>query len=553
MLKEIYIQNLAVIKEAVIPLDRHLNIFTGETGAGKSILINGINAVLGQRCTKDIVRTGCDKAVITALFTELSDEVCAKLDELGVSHDDGEITVTREISADGGSVSRINHRTASAALLKEIGAMLINIHGQHDNQILLDSEKHLQILDDFGGDGSLLSEYRVTFRELQHTARRLGELKKQEQSRIERSRTLNEIIDDIGELELREGEDDELEKEYETAKNSEKTLIAIKNAVSLITGDEAANDMIVSAETEIAAYTDNSTQLNSLYERLSAAEIELADIASELESFADKVELDGQRLEYLGTRLNNINKMKRKYATDCEGLIKLYDDACREIMKLESSGSEIKELAEKREALLHKVTEQAKALYDYRETVAERFTRRVTEELEFLNMAGVIIAVKHEKGKLTVNGMDTVEFLISANKGEEPKPISKIASGGELSRIMLALKSVIADKDSIPTMIFDEIDTGVSGKAAQKIGIKLREIGQVRQVICVTHLSQIAVMADNHLLIEKQIVGDRTETHVMQLDMDGRVAEIARIMGGENPSDLMLDNARAEIKKACGL
>ncbi len=553
MLKEIYIQNLAVIKEAVIPLDRHLNIFTGETGAGKSILINGINAVLGQRCTKDIVRTGCDKAVITALFTELSDEVCAKLDELGVSHDDGEITVTREISADGGSVSRINHRTASAALLKEIGAMLINIHGQHDNQILLDSEKHLQILDDFGGDGSLLSEYRVTFRELQHTARRLGELKKQEQSRIERSRTLNEIIDDIGELELREGEDDELEKEYETAKNSEKTLIAIKNAVSLITGDEAANDMIVSAETEIAAYTDNSTQLNSLYERLSAAEIELADIASELESFADKVELDGQRLEYLGTRLNNINKMKRKYATDCEGLIKLYDDACREIMKLESSGSEIKELAEKREALLHKVTEQAKALYDYRETVAERFTRRVTEELEFLNMAGVIIAVKHEKGKLTVNGMDTVEFLISANKGEEPKPISKIASGGELSRIMLALKSVIADKDSIPTMIFDEIDTGVSGKAAQKIGIKLREIGQVRQVICVTHLSQIAVMADNHLLIEKQIVGDRTETHVMQLDMDGRVAEIARIMGGEDPSDLMLDNARAEIKKACGL
>ena len=553
MLKEIYIQNLAVIKEAVIPLDRHLNIFTGETGAGKSILINGINAVLGQRCTKDIVRTGCDKAVITALFTELSDEVCAKLDELGVSHDDGEITVTREISADGGSVSRINHRTASAALLKEIGAMLINIHGQHDNQILLDSEKHLQILDDFGGDGSLLSEYRVTFRELQHTARRLGELKKQEQSRIERSRTLNEIIDDIGELELREGEDDELEKEYETAKNSEKTLIAIKNAVSLITGDEAANDMIVSAETEIATFTDNSTQLSALYERLSAAEIELADIASELESFADKVELDGQRLEYLGTRLNNINKMKRKYATDCEGLIKLYDDACREIMKLESSGSEIKELAEKREALLHKVTEQAKALYDYRETVAERFTRRVTEELEFLNMAGVIIAVKHEKGKLTVNGMDTVEFLISANKGEEPKPISKIASGGELSRIMLALKSVIADKDSIPTMIFDEIDTGVSGKAAQKIGIKLREIGQVRQVICVTHLSQIAVMADNHLLIEKQIVGDRTETHVMQLDMDGRVAEIARIMGGEDPSDLMLDNARAEIKKACGL
>ncbi|WP_024859863.1 DNA repair protein RecN [Ruminococcus flavefaciens] len=553
MLKEIYIQNLAVIKEAVIPLGSRLNIFTGETGAGKSILINGINAVLGQRCTKDIVRTGCDKAVITALFTELSDEVCEKLDELGIAHDDSEITVTREISADGGSVSRINHRTASAALLKEIGSMLINIHGQHDNQILLDSEKHLQILDGFGGDDTLLNEYRETFRELQQTARKLGELKKLEQSRAERSRYLDDIISDIGELELRENEDDELEKEYETAKNSEKTIIAIKNAVNAITGEEAANDMLVSAETEIAQYTDNSEKLNVLYERLSAAEIELADIASELEALADKVELDGQRLEYLGTRLGSINKLKRKYATDCEGLVKLYDDACRESMQLESSDTEIKALAEKRDELLHRVTEQAKKLYDYRESVAKRFTERVTSELEFLNMEGVIIAVRHEKGKLTVNGMDSVEFLISANKGEEPKPISKIASGGELSRIMLALKSVIADKDSIPTMIFDEIDTGVSGKAAQKIGIKLREIGKVRQVICVTHLSQIAVMADSHLLIEKQIVGDRTETHVMQLDMDGRVAEIARIMGGDSPSGLMLDNARAEINKAMEL
>ena len=550
MLKEIYIRNLAVIREAVIPLEKKLNIFTGETGAGKSILINGINAVLGQRCSKDIVRTGCDKAVITALFTELSEEVCGKLDELGISHDNEEITVTREISADGGSVARINSRTASASLLKEIGSMLINIHGQHDNQILLDSEKHLQILDDFGGDNTLLEQYRVTFRELQQTARKLGELKKREQAGALRKRELNEIIDDIGELELTAGEDDTLEKEYTTAKNSENAIIAVKNAVSAITGEDAANDMIVSAETEIAGYTDDNRKLAELYERLSAAEIELSDIASELEAVADRIELDGQRLDYLGDRLGAINKLKRKYATDCDGLIKLYDEACREIMQYESSGDEIKSLSEKREQLLHTVTEQAKALYDYREELGERFAKQVTAELEFLNMSGVVIAVRHEKGKLTVNGMDTVEFLISANKGEEPKPISKIASGGELSRIMLALKSVIADKDSIPTMIFDEIDTGVSGKAAQKIGIKLREIGRVRQVICVTHLSQIAVMADNHLMIEKSIVGDRTETHVTQLDMDGRVAEVARIMGGDSPSALMLDNARAEIQKA---
>lgn len=553
MLKEIYIRNLAVIKEAVIPLEKNLNVFTGETGAGKSILINGINAVLGQRCTKDIVRTGCDKAEITALFTELSPEVCSKLDELGISHDGGEMTVTREISADGGSVSRINRRTAPVSLLKEIGGMLINIHGQHDNQILLDSEKHLQILDDFGGDSSALDEYRVTFRELQQTARRLGELKKLEQSRTERTLYLNGIIEDIGGLELCSGEDTALEKEYSAAQNSEKTIIAIKNAVNAVTGEQAVTDMLVSAEKEIAGYTESSAELNALYERLAAAEIELSDIASELEALADRIELDGQRLEYLGSRLGSINKLKRKYATDCDGLISLYENACKEIMLLEGSDSEISELAEKREMLLHKVTEQAKALYDYREKVAERFTSQVTAELEFLNMAGVVIKVRHEKGKLTVNGMDSVEFLISANKGEEPRPISRIASGGELSRIMLALKSVIADKDSVPTMIFDEIDTGVSGKAARKIGIKLREIGKVRQVICVTHLSQIAVMADNHLLIEKQIAGERTETHVMQLDMDGRIAEIARIMGGDDPSELMLDNARAEIEKAAEL
>lgn len=549
MLREIYIKNLAVIKEATIPLTENLNIFTGETGAGKSILINGINAVLGQRSSKDIVRTGCDKAVITALFTELDGEIVSRLDELGISHDNDEITVTREISADGKSVARINQRTASASLLKEIGSMLINIHGQHDNQILMDSERHLQVLDDFGTDNTFLENYREAFRELQHTAKKLNELKKSEHSKAERTVYLNAIIDDIGELELSENEDEIIEKEYETAKNAEKMIIAIKNAVQVVSGEDNANDMIASAENEILRYTENNDELNALYERLSAVEIELADISSELENLADRIELDGQRLEYLGTRINTINKLKKKYLTDCAGLVKLYDDACTEITRFESSAGEIKALNEKKETLLHKVTERAKELFDYREETGKKFAERVTAELEFLNMPDVVISVRHEKGKLTVNGMDNIEFLISANKGEIPKPISKIASGGELSRIMLALKSVIAGRDGIPTMIFDEIDTGVSGKAAQKIGVKLREIGKIRQVICVTHLSQIAVMADNHLMIEKQTVDERTETHVTQLNFDGRVSEIARIMGGENPSQLMLDTAREELKK----
>ncbi len=550
MLKEIYIKNLAVIKEAVIPLENNLNIFTGETGAGKSILINGINAVLGQRCTKDIVRTGCEKSVITALFTGISEDVRKKLEELGYPSEDGELTVTREISADGGSISRINHRTASATLLREIGSMLINIHGQHDNQILLDSERHMEILDNFGGDNTYLDEYRKSFRELQSIARKLGELKKSEQGRIERRNKLTEIIEDIGALNLEADEDETLEKEYETAKNSESAIIAINSAIQMITGDEASTELIASAEKQIEPYSENSKELSALYERLSAVEIELSDISSELGTISEKIELDGQRLDYLKERLASINTLKRKYVCDCNELIKLYNESSEELLKLESSADEIARLNAEKNELLHKVTEQAKALYDYREKTASTFIERVTSELEFLNMPDVMLSVNHSKGKLTQNGMDTIEFLISANKGETPKPISKIASGGELSRIMLALKSVIAYRDSIPTMIFDEIDTGVSGKAAQKIGIKLKEIGKVRQVICVTHLSQIAVMADNHLLIEKNTVDERTETCVSTLDFSGRTAEIARIMGGENPSRLMLDTAREELLKA---
>ncbi|MDY3845259.1 MAG: DNA repair protein RecN [Ruminococcus sp.] len=549
MLKEIFIENLAVIKQAVIPFSDGLNIFTGETGAGKSILINGINAVLGQRSTKDIVRSGCNKAVVTALFTDIAANVKEKLDEFGVSYEDDEISITREINADGGSVARINGRTTSVSVLKELGSLLINIHGQHDNQILMDSEKHIKILDSFGGDDTLLTEYKESFKQLQQTARKLKELKKRETEKAERLRSLNEIIEEMRELELEEGEDEALEKEYETAQNAEQIISSLNMCVQLLSGEESASDLILKAESELEDLSDSSPY-SELYERLSAAEIEISDIADELTAITDKIELDGQRVEYLRQRISKINHLKRKYMCDCSQLIDMYNNALEETGSLESSSDEIKKLNEEKEELLKVVTERAKTLSKFREETARKFVSRVTEELTFLNMTNVILDVKHEKGKLTVNGMDTMEFLISANKGEEPKPISRIASGGELSRIMLALKSVIADKDSIPTMIFDEIDTGVSGKAAQKIGIKLKSIGKVRQVICVTHLSQIAVMADNHLMIEKKTDNERTETSVYQLDFKGRTAEIARIMGGENPSQLMLKTAEEELIKA---
>ena len=363
----------------------------------------------------------------------------------------------------------------------------------------------------------------------------MKELKNRETEKAERLRSLNEIIEEMRELELEEGEDEALEKEYETAQNAEQIISSLNMCVQLLSGEESASDLILKAESELEDLSDSSPY-SELYERLSAAEIEISDIADELTAITDKIELDGQRVEYLRQRISKINHLKRKYMCDCSQLIDMYNNALEETGSLESSSDEIKKLNEEKEDLLKVVTERAKT--------------RVTEELTFLNMPNVILDVKHEKGKLTVNGMDTMEFLISANKGEEPKPISRIASGGELSRIMLALKSVIADKDSIPTMIFDEIDTGVSGKAAQKIGIKLKSIGKVRQVICVTHLSQIAVMADNHLMIEKKTDNERTETSVYQLDFKGRTAEIARIMGGENPSQLMLKTAEEELIKA---
>lgn len=548
MLKEIYIKNLAVIREAVIPLSENLNIFTGETGAGKSILINGINAVMGQRCSKELVRTGCDKAIITALFSDLEPDIISKLDELGISHDNSEITITREISSDGRSTARINSRTSSASVLREIGSMLINIHGQHDNQILMDSESHIKLLDSFGDNSELLEDYKESFKKLQNCARKLGELKKLEKSKAERLRYLNTVIEEIGALKLSEGEEEQLEKEYRTAGNAENIIKALRNAGQALNGDNCATELIEYAERELEDYSGNKN-ISQIFERLSAVEIELSDISSEISSLCDKTEVDSQRLEYLRSRLGEINRLKKKYFCDYDGLMKLFNDSVLEYDMLENSSDNLYRLVDEKERLLHEATEKAKRLSEQREKSAESFVSGVTAELEFLNMPDVTLKVNHEKGKLTLNGMDTMEILISANRGEEPKSISKIASGGELSRIMLALKSVIAVKDSIPTMIFDEIDTGVSGKAAQKIGIKLREIGRVRQVICVTHLSQIAVMADNHLLIEKSTVGDRTETNVYQLDFKGRVSEIARIMGGDNPSELMLETAESELLK----
>lgn len=555
MLSELYIKNLAIIEEASIPFSDNFNVFTGETGAGKSILINGINAVLGQRITKDIVRAGCDKAVISALFTELSDNVCQRLDELGVAHDDGQITLTREISSDGGSIARVNSRASTVSVLREIGECLVNIHGQHDNQILMDPEKHLSILDSYGGLEKQTEEYHESFKQLQEISRRLKKLTLERKEKAEREELLRGKIEEIGSLNIEENEDETLEAEYKIAQNSEDICAALNEAHSYLDGVDdsdvpGAAELISDACGDLAAFSDAVPSLKALSDRLENVRAELEDIISEISSELDKIDIDAERYAYLTDRLNELNRIKKKYGPELSDVLECYNKASEEISDFDLSSDEIEQTAERREKLLADVSEKAKELSAARAEAAERFSAQVEEELKFLDMPNVKICAAMEKGKLTAAGMDTVEFMISTNAGEGMKPMSKIASGGELSRIMLALKNVIAEKDNIHTLIFDEIDTGVSGRAAQKIGIKLKQVSKHQQVLCVTHLSQMAVMADNHLLIEKKTRDGRTFTSVHKLDFEERKREIARIMVGENITDTALKNAEELLRSA---
>ena len=553
MLSELYIENLAVIEKATIDFSDKLNVFTGETGAGKSILINGINAILGQRVTKDIVRTGTDKAVISALFTDIGDNVLQVLDELGISAEDGQLFLTREIRSDGGSVARVNSRAVNVSVLKAIGETLVTIHGQHDNQILMAPERHIEILDSYAESETLIEDYHSSFRELQSIAKKINKIKTEQSKKEFRMAELADIVEEINALNIHEGEDKEIEAELNISKNAVAISEALYVAKQLLSGDDdtdGAVEMTQRASKSVEGYTDIMTEISPIYDRLSSAAIEMEDISEEIGSLLDSLDIDPKRYDYLNQRSDELRRIMKKYGPELDDVLTTLENSQNELDELSGAEQSLDELNKEKERLLAEVSKKAKALSDHRKKAGERFVSQVTEELEFLNMPKVKLVVQQKTGKLTISGMDSIEFLISANLGEEPKPIAKIASGGELSRIMLALKNVIAEKDSIGTLIFDEIDTGVSGRAAQKIGIKLKQISRLRQVLCVTHLAQMAVMADNHLLIEKNIQGDRTVTTVRTLDHEQRKYEIARIMGGENITELMLENAEQYLKDA---
>lgn len=531
MLRELSIENLAVIEKASASFGGSFNVFTGETGAGKSILIGGINAILGHRTTKDIVRTGEKKAVISALFDELPRSVSEKLEELGFPAED-ELMLTREIFADGKSSARINGRTATAAMLKEIGSMLVDVHGQHENRMLMSNDNQRDILDNYGGLTEKLAPYKEKFREFAKTSKRLKTLQEELKTRELKIEHLSRVVEDLSALGLEKGGGESLEQELIRIQNTAKIQSAVWGAYNALSSEDGASvsELLQTAAEQLRKIEDTEPKAKSLLERITAMIPETNDIADELLTLtSDDFE---QREAELSDKVSALKHAKRKYNMDADELVDYLAECKTELSELTGADNEIEELTERRHELAEEVRVLADEISELRKKAADKLSEDIRAQLEFLDMPNVKIVFAISPDKITINGRDSVDMLISANAGEEPKPLNKIASGGELSRIMLAIKSVLADSDDIPTLIFDEVDAGISGRAAQKVGVKLHETSGKRQVLCITHLAQIAAKADTHLLIEKQVDGGRTFTRITDLDRDGKVHELARIIDG---------------------
>lgn len=550
VLRELSIENLAVIEKATAQFGGNFNVFTGETGAGKSILIGGINAILGQRTNKDIVRTGAHKAVITALFDELTDKVREKLEEMGFSAEDGELLLMREITADGKSTARINGRSVTAAMLREVGSLLVDVHGQHENRLLMSEDNQRDILDSYGGISAALADYREKFRSFSQISKRIHKLQAEDETRALEIAKLTTAVEELEELNLSKGEGDRLEAELQKCRNYVKIQAALYSAYNCFNGEETAGalDLMRRAMNSLSGIAQFMPQAEELSARIAELLPEAEDIAAEISAQTNEDSAASREAD-LEDRVSALKHAKRKYNMDADALVDYLDECRTELMELSSADGELDNLLKQKHELAETVKSAAAEITALRTQAAERLSAEICEQLKFLDMPNVRIAIAVERDKVTINGMDRVAMLISANAGEELKPINKIASGGELSRIMLAIKSVLADNDEIPTLIFDEVDAGISGRAAQKVGIKLAETARKRQVLCITHLAQIAAQADYHLLIEKNTEGERTFTRIQTLDFDGRKAELARIIDGDGTGELSLKTAEEMLKR----
>lgn len=551
MLELLHIENIAIIEAADIEFAPGFNALTGETGAGKSIVIDSLSAVLGQRTSRELIRTGAEKAFVSAAFSGMAPELT---EELGIQPEaDGTLLLQREIQTDGKNVCRVNGRPVTVGQLRALGARLLNIHGQHDGQQLLDEEQHIVYLDSFGRVESLAITYAEKYKNFTDIRRQIGALQMDEAEKARRVDTLQYQIEELRRAKLTPGEEEELTARRGMLRNAEKFLDAVAGADYALNGDDSGGGALSAlrqAQDALGGVRHLDDAFGQLYERLGEAYSEVYDIAATVEDKRGELDVSPGELDRVESRMDLLYRLKKKYGATVEDMLD-YQARCEvELAQIEDAGDTLVRLEQALSKAEKEARQAAQALSDARKAAAEQLTAQILAELQQLDMGKIRFAVDFAEKPLDSDGMDTVRFLMSANVGEELRPIHKIASGGELARIMLAMKNVLSEQDHVGTMVFDEVDTGVSGRAAQKVAEKMARISRRKQVLCVTHLPQLAAMADTHFSVEKGERGGRTYTEVRRLDREQRRRELARLTGGSHVSQTMLDGAEELLVQA---
>lgn len=547
MLSLLHIENIAVIECADIAFDSGFNILTGETGAGKSIVIDAISAILGERAYRDMIRTGSSKASVRAVFTDVPE--FSWFSDNGVEYD-SETIIQREVHLDGKNVCRVNGSLVTVSILRKLGIQLINIHGQHDSASLFDENNHLQFLDDFAENQNLRDSYAEKYTAVAGLRKEIERLHMDESEKLRRMETLRYQIDEISKANLQSGEDEALEQRRKILQNAEKLSDGIHAAVGCLYGDDdtdGATSLLAEAERELARLARYTDAYSGLHEKIADLMYQVQDAAEELREARDDLSYSSDELEQIESRLDIIHKLRRKYGTNCDEILQFLSSAQKELDEIEFADDHVERLKLQCKKAEEEARDAAIKLHDNRLDAAKELSARILSELSQLDMPRVQFSCNFTETELTSTGADLVAFYMSANAGEALKPLSKVASGGELARIMLAMKNVLAEQDHVATLIFDEVDTGVSGRAAQKVAEKLRSVSKSKQVLCVTHLPQLAALANTHLLIAKEERNGRTYTTVTPLDIEGRKRELARIIGGENITETTLKSAEEMI------
>ena len=548
MLSLLHIENIAVIECSDISFDRGFNVLTGETGAGKSIVIDAISAILGERAYRDMIRTGTEKASVRAVFTDVPK--LGWFADNGVDYD-SETVIQREIYLDGKNVCRVNGSLVSVSILRKLGIQLINIHGQHDSASLFDEENHLAFLDSFGEHHDLQATYGEKFAEVLKLRREIDSLTMDESEKLRHMETLRYQIAEIEKAELEVGEDEVLEERRKLLQSAEKIADGMNEAVENLYGGEdtdGASSMLAAAERALARISNYSDFISQLHEKVADLMYQVEDAAREVLDARDELSYSEEELDRIESRLDVIHKLRRKYGVTCADILEYLDKAKQELDEIEFADEHLERLKGKLQKAEKEAWDAACELRKARKATAEIMSARILSELTQLDMSRVQFECRFTEIDMTSRGADCVAFYMSANAGEDLKPLSKVASGGELARIMLAMKNVLAEKDDVSTLIFDEVDTGVSGRAAQKVAEKLRSVAAHKQVLCVTHLPQLAALAQNHLLIAKEERSGRTYTTVTPLDIEGRKRELARIIGGANITEITLKSAEEMLQ-----